>query len=111
MTSVAPERSDGPFVRVLEGDEPAYAQPVRRDGTALLRVALSCVRSSAITERVAQRAWLAVPRTIGHFEECASLKTRTFRITVDVIEARPRRGARSLPIFALVDEPTIDPAP
>lgn len=54
MTSVAPERSDGPFVRVLEGDEPAYAQPVRRDGPALLRVALSYVRSSAITERCAK---------------------------------------------------------
>jgi DNA-directed RNA polymerase specialized sigma24 family protein len=44
------------------------------------------------------------------FEECASLKTRTFRITVDVTEPRARREARSLPFFALVDEPTVDAA-
>jgi len=109
MTSVALERSDRPLVRALEADEPAYAQPVHRGSPELLRVALSYVRSSAVTERVVQKAWPAVPRAIRHFEERASLKTRTFRITVDVTEPRrARREARSLPIFALVEEPSVD---
>jgi DNA-directed RNA polymerase specialized sigma24 family protein len=110
MTSVALERCDRPLVRALESGEPAHAQPVRRGSPELLRVALSYVRSSAVTERVAQKAWLAVPRAIRHFEERASLKARTFRITVGVTEPRARREARSLPIFALVEELSVDAA-
>jgi RNA polymerase sigma-70 factor, ECF subfamily len=110
MTSVALETGDRALVRLLRvGDEAAFAQLVRRESPALLRVALSHVRTRAVAEEVVQEAWLGVLRGIGRFEGRSSLKTWIFRIAVNVAKTRAIREARSLPFSALADEPTVDP--
>jgi RNA polymerase sigma-70 factor (ECF subfamily) len=110
MTSVALESSDRALVRSLRaGDEAAFTQLVRRESPALLRVALSYVRTRAVAEEVVQEAWLGVLRGLDRFEGRSSLKTWIFRIAVNVAKTRATREARSLPFSALADEPTVDP--
>jgi RNA polymerase sigma-70 factor, ECF subfamily len=110
VSSVALDPGDGALLRALRaGDETAFVDLVQRYGPALLRVALSYVRSRAVAEEVVQEAWLAVLRGVDRFEGRSSLKTWIFRIAVNMAKTRATREARSVPFSALADEPTVDP--
>jgi RNA polymerase sigma-70 factor (ECF subfamily) len=91
------------------GDEAAFADLVQRYSAALVRVALSYVRSRALAEEVVQETWLAVLGGIDRFEGRSSLKTWIFRIAVNEAKTRATREARSLPFSALGDEAVVDP--
>ncbi len=110
MSSLALEGGERALVCALRaGDESAFTNLVRLYGPALLRLALSYVRSRAVAEELVQEAWLGVIRGIERFEGRSSLKTWIFRIAVNVAKTRAGRESRSVPFSALTDEPTVDP--
>jgi len=110
VSSAALDGSERALVRALcAGDESAFASLVRLYNPALLRLAMSYVRSRAVAEEVVQEAWLGVLRGIERFEGRSSLKTWIFRIAVNVAKTRAGRESRSLPFSALADEPTVEP--
>jgi RNA polymerase sigma-70 factor, ECF subfamily len=110
VSGIAPDPGEAALVRALRaGDEAAFADLVQRYSAALLRLALSYVRTRAVAEEVVQEAWLGVLRGIDRFEGRSSLKTWIFRIAVNEAKTRATREARSLPFSTLADEATVDP--
>jgi RNA polymerase sigma-70 factor, ECF subfamily len=89
------------------GDDVAFAGVVRSWSPAMLRVALSHVRSRATAEEVVQEAWLGVLRGLDRFEGRAQLRTWVFRILVNVAR---RHGTREARMSAELAGPTVDPA-
>jgi RNA polymerase sigma-70 factor (ECF subfamily) len=69
--------------RLRGGDETAFADLVERYHPAMVRLAMSHVRSRAVAEEVAQDAWLGLLRGIDRFEGRSSLRTWLFRIVVN----------------------------
>ena len=92
-------------LRVIEalraGDENAFRTLVQQHGPAMLRVALSYVRSRAVAEEVVQEAWLGILRGLDRFEGRSSLKTWIFHIVANIARTRAQRevgaGARHAP--------------
>jgi len=69
--------------RLRRGDEAAFAELVERYHPAMVRLALTRVRSRAVAEEVAQDAWLGLLRGIGTFEGRSSLRSWLFRIVIN----------------------------
>ena len=69
--------------RLRAGDEAAFSELVDRYHPAMVRLALTRVRSRAVAEEVAQEAWLGVLRGIDRFEGRSSLRTWLFRIVIN----------------------------
>jgi RNA polymerase sigma-70 factor, ECF subfamily len=98
--------------RLRAGDEGAFMELVERYHAALVRLALSFVRSRAVAEDVAQETWLGVLNGIDRFEGRSSLKTWIFRILVNRAKTRSERESRSVPFSSLEGEggePVVDP--
>jgi RNA polymerase sigma-70 factor, ECF subfamily len=95
------------------GDESALRALVDGYGPALLRVAMSFVRTRAVAEEVVQETWLALIGSLDRFEGRSSLKTWLFRILVNTAMTHGRKERRSLPFSALAaadpDAPSVDP--
>lgn len=87
--------------RVRAGDRPAFAALVARHGGALLRFALTFVRSRAAAEEVVQDTWMAVLEGLPRFEGRSSLRTWMFRIVANRARTRVERDGRSVPFSAL----------
>jgi RNA polymerase sigma-70 factor (ECF subfamily) len=84
-------------------DEGAFRTLVERYQSALLRLALMYVRSTAVAEEVVQDAWLGVLQGIDAFEERASFKTWLFRILVNRARTRGVREGRTVAFADLAE--------
>jgi RNA polymerase sigma-70 factor, ECF subfamily len=80
--------------RLRAGDEDTFMALVDTHGAAMLRLALSFVRSRAVAEEVVQEAWVGVLRGIDRFEGRSSLKRWLFRIVANTAKTRGEREAR-----------------
>ncbi|MBF4767134.1 RNA polymerase sigma factor [Nocardioides agariphilus] len=69
--------------RLRAGDETAFSELVERLHPAMVRLALTRVRSRAVAEEVAQDAWLGLLRGIETFEGRSSLRSWLFRIVTN----------------------------
>ncbi len=92
--------------RLRKGDDVAFASIVRSWSPAMLRVALTHVRTRATAEEVVQEAWLGVLRGLDRFEGRAQLRTWVFRILVNVAR---RHGTREARMSSELAGPTVDP--
>lgn len=100
------EADDAALVRRLRaGDASAFAEVVRRNHAAMLRLAATFVSSRADAEDVVQETWLAVVRGIDGFEGRSSLRTWIFSILVNRAKAHGTRAARrpEVPTESLTD--------
>ena len=95
--------------RLRKRDEQAFVELVDRYGPAMLRVAMTFVRTRAVAEEVVQDAWLGVLRGIDGFEGRSSLKTWLFRIVANTARTRGEREARTVPFASIMDEPAVEP--
>jgi RNA polymerase sigma-70 factor (ECF subfamily) len=96
---------------LLDGDEQAFRDLVRRHQGVLLRLAMVHVRTRADAEEVVQETWLAVLEGLDRFAGRASLRTWICRILLNIARRRAGREARSVPLSGLLadDGPTVDP--
>ena len=69
--------------RLRAGDEAAFAALVEKLHPAMVRLAMTRVRSRAVAEEVAQDAWLGLLRGIDAFEGRSSLRSWLFRIVIN----------------------------
>jgi len=69
--------------RLRAGDEVAFTELVERLHPAMVRLALTMVRSRAVAEEVAQDAWLGLLRGLDRFEGRSTLRSWLFRIVVN----------------------------
>lgn len=84
--------------RLRAGDEQAFAELVARHHPAMVRIALTRVRSRAVAEEVAQDAWLGLLRGIDAFEGRSSLRSWLFRIVVNRAISAGVRERAHLPV-------------
>lgn len=84
--------------RLRAGDETAFSELVERLHPAMVRLALTRVRSRAVAEEVAQDAWLGLLRGIDTFEERSSLRSWLFRIVVNRAISTGVRERTHLPV-------------
>jgi RNA polymerase sigma-70 factor (ECF subfamily) len=88
---------DAALVRLLlDGDEQAFAQLVRRFHGAMLRLARSIAGDPTGAEEIVQETWTALIDSLPRFEGRCSLKTWVFRILNNrarTFAARERRTA------------------
>ncbi len=94
--------------RVLNGDETAFVEIVRRYNSTLVRVARTYVANDATAEDVAQETWMAVVRGIERFEGRSTFKTWLFRICVNRARSAGVREHRSVPVDLTPAGPTVD---
>lgn len=94
--------------RVLNGDETAFVEIVRRYNSTLVRVACTYVANDATAEDVAQETWMAVVRGIERFEGRSTFKTWLFRICVNRARSAGVREHRSVPVDLTPAGPTVD---
>jgi RNA polymerase sigma-70 factor (ECF subfamily) len=96
-----------------KGDEDAFAALVDAFSPALLRLAMTHVRTADVAEEVVQETWLGVIRGIDGFEGRSSLKSWIFTILRNTAISRGKREQRSLPMSSLAPEveeaPLVDP--
>jgi RNA polymerase sigma-70 factor, ECF subfamily len=105
---------DAMLVRALRrGDENAFAALVDVYSPALLRLALTFVRTRDVAEEVVQETWVGVIRGIDGFEGRSSLKSWLFTILRNTAISRGERERHSMPMSSLVtddeDGPVLDP--
>jgi RNA polymerase sigma-70 factor (ECF subfamily) len=84
--------------RLRAGDEAAFSELVERLHPAMVRLALTRVRSRAVAEEVAQDAWLGLLRGIDRFEGRSSLRSWLFRIVVNRAISTGVREQTHLPV-------------
>jgi RNA polymerase sigma-70 factor (ECF subfamily) len=84
--------------RLRAGDEAAFSELVERLHPAMVRLALTRVRSRAVAEEVAQDAWLGLLRGIDRFEGRSSLRSWLFRIVVNRAISTGIREQTHLPV-------------
>lgn len=84
--------------RLRAGDEDAFAALVDRHHAALIRLALSFVRSHAVAEEVVQDTWLGFLRGLGMFESRSSLQTWLYSILVNRARTTSVHERRSSPV-------------
>jgi RNA polymerase sigma-70 factor (ECF subfamily) len=95
------------LARLLEGDEGAFVEIVRRYNESLVRIARYYVNSDASAEDVAQDTWIAVLRGIERFEGRSSFKTWLFRILVNRARTTGVKEHRVIPVDPLATGPTV----
>jgi RNA polymerase sigma-70 factor (ECF subfamily) len=69
--------------RLRAGDEQVFAELVARWHPAMVRLAMTRVRTRAVAEEVVQDAWLGMLRGLETFEGRSSLRTWLFRIVIN----------------------------
>jgi RNA polymerase sigma-70 factor, ECF subfamily len=84
--------------RLRAGDEAAFSELVERLHPAMVRLALTRVRSRAVAEEVAQDAWLGLLRGIDTFEGRSSLRSWLFRIVINRAISTGVRERTHLPV-------------
>jgi RNA polymerase sigma-70 factor, ECF subfamily len=96
-----------------QGDEGAFAALVDAYSPALLRLAMTHVRTRDVAEEVVQETWLSVVRGLDRFEGRGSLRSWLFTILRNTAISRGERERRSVPMSALArdedDGPLLDP--
>lgn len=92
------------IARILDGDGDAFATLVEAHYSALIRLAMTFVRSRNVAEEVVQETWIAVLNGLAKFEGRSALKTWIFRILINRAKSRGVKEARSLPFSALGEE-------
>jgi RNA polymerase sigma-70 factor, ECF subfamily len=105
---------DTMLVRALRrGDEDSFAALVDTYSPALLRLAMTFVRTRDVAEEVVQETWVGVIRGIDRFEGRSSLKSWLFTILRNTAISRGEREQHSMPMSSLAvdddDEPALDP--
>jgi len=111
VTAVALQE-DARILRALRaGDEQAFAELVERYHSALLRIALTYVKSRPVAEEVVQETWLGVLRGLEHFERRSLLRTWIFRILINRAKTRAVREARTVPFSSLLSPAEADAGP
>jgi len=95
------------------GDEQAFATLVDAYSPALLRLALTHVRTRDVAEEVVQETWIGVIHGLDGFEGRSSLKSWIFTILRNIAISRGERERRSAPMSSLgpadYDGPVLDP--
>jgi RNA polymerase sigma-70 factor, ECF subfamily len=95
------------------GDEGSFAALVDAYSPALLRLAMTFVRTRDVAEEVVQETWVGVIRGIDRFEGRSSLKSWLFTILRNTAISRGEREQHSVPMSALAgdedDGPALDP--
>jgi RNA polymerase sigma-70 factor, ECF subfamily len=86
------------LTRLRAGEEEAFAVLVDRHHAAMVRLAMSYVRSRAVAEEVAQDAWLGVLRGLDGFEGRSSLRTWLYRIVVNRAISAGLHERRHVPV-------------
>jgi RNA polymerase sigma-70 factor (ECF subfamily) len=101
------------LLTLRRGDEAAFAELVDAYSPALLRLAMTHVRTADVAEEVVQETWLGVIRGIDRFEGRCSLKSWLFTILRNTAISRGERERHSMPMSSLSpdedDGPVIDP--
>ena len=82
--------------RLQAGEEAAFVMLVGHHHDAMLRLARTFVRSSAVAEEVVQDTWLGVVRGIDRFEGRSSLRTWLLAILVNRARTAGTREARTI---------------
>ena len=93
---------------LLDGDEKAFAELVRRHHTSMVRVAHGYVGSQSSAEDVAQDTWVAVIQGADRFEGRSSFATWLFRILVNRARTAGARESRTAPIDIADSGPSVD---
>jgi len=110
---VSPADESALVERLRAGDRAAFADLIDRHGGALLRLASSLLKNTAVAEEVVQDTWLAALHGLDGFEARSSLRTWLFTILANRARNRAVREARSVPWSALEsgeqDGPAVDP--
>jgi len=95
------------------GDESAFAELVDAYSPAMLRLAMTYVRTADVAEEVVQETWVGVIRGIDRFEGRCSLKSWLFTILRNTAISRGERERHSMPMSSLSPEghdgPALDP--
>jgi RNA polymerase sigma-70 factor, ECF subfamily len=95
------------------GDQESFASVVDAYSPALLRLAMTYVRTHDVAEEVVQETWLGVIRGIDRFEGRCSLRSWVFTILRNTAISRGERERHSMPMSSLVpdedDGPVLDP--
>jgi RNA polymerase sigma-70 factor (ECF subfamily) len=95
------------------GDQESFASVVDAYSPALLRLAMTYVRTHDVAEEVVQETWLGVIRGIDRFEGRCSLRSWVFTILRNTAISRGERERHSMPMSSLVpdedDGPALDP--
>jgi RNA polymerase sigma-70 factor (ECF subfamily) len=112
---LAPSPEEIELVEALRRrEETAFVELVESYGAALLRLALTFVRTRSVAEEVVQETWLGVLKGIDRFEGRSSLRTWIFRILTNIAKTRAVREGRSAPFSDLESEaeegPLLDPS-
>ena len=99
-------------VRLLAGEEAAFAEVVSAYSPLMLHVARGFVSTRASAEDVVQDAWLGVCRGLEGFEGRSSLRTWVLAITRNVARRHGAADAKELPWSQIDDDGdgTVDPA-
>jgi RNA polymerase sigma-70 factor, ECF subfamily len=84
--------------RLRSGDEAEFIRLVTEHHDAMLRLALTFVRSHAVAEEVVQDTWLGVLRGIDRFEGRARLRTWLLAILVKRARSAGVKEARSVAV-------------
>ncbi len=84
--------------RLRAGDEQAFSELVARFHPAMVRLAMTRVRTRAVAEEVAQDAWLGLLRGIDTFEGRSSLRSWLFRIVINRAISSGTRERTHLPV-------------
>jgi RNA polymerase sigma-70 factor, ECF subfamily len=92
---------------LLEGDESAFSELVRRYHPTLVKVARYYVASAATAEDVAQDTWIAVLRGVEKFEGRSSFKTWLLRICVNRARTSGVKEHRSVPVDPSESGPSV----
>lgn len=84
--------------RLRAGDQEAFSELVERLHPAMVRLAMTRVRSRAVAEEVAQDAWVGLLRGIDNFEGRSSLRSWLFRIVINRAISSGVRERTQLPV-------------
>ena len=93
---------------LLDGDEKAFAELVRRHHASMVRVARGYVGSQSSAEDVAQDTWVAVIQGADRFEGRSSFATWLFRILINRARTAGVRETRTAPIDIADSGPSVD---
>ena len=100
------------LARLRAGDESAFSEVVSRYQGVLMRLAIAFHPNRAFAEEVVQDTWTAVVDGLPSFKGHSSLKTWICRILTNRAKTRLAREGRSVPLSALEnsdsDEPAVD---
>ncbi len=95
---------------LLDGDEKAFTELVRRHHASMVRVARCYVGNQSSAEDVAQDTWVAIIKGADRFEGRSSFVTWLFRILVNRARTSGVRESRTAPVDVAESGPSVDAA-